>query len=125
MRLCGLLLENGADPNQEGRDHFRPLHIACSRNAIEFAGLLLRHGADANARNSRTVIGGYRNVITYTPETLIPLHIAARRGHVEMAQLLLDHGADPTVPDDPGTVAYDLAPEGSRVRGLLKKAQMR
>jgi hypothetical protein len=56
-----------------------PLHAAAHLGHLEIAELLLRHGADVNARGD----GG---------DT--PLHEAANNGHVEVVELLLKHGAD-------------------------------
>jgi hypothetical protein len=47
------LLNNGADPNARGRYDWTPLHYACWRNHPEIVALLLKAGADPEARTAR------------------------------------------------------------------------
>lgn len=55
------------------------LHIACEYGYVALAELLIRSGADVNARNAP----GHR-----------PLHNAASRGHTALVKLLVEHGAE-------------------------------
>jgi ankyrin repeat protein len=92
FHLCfGLLLEHGLDPNarNKGRDDAITIlhwmaeitwHVAES-DRIEFARLLLDHGADINS------IGGER--------LSTPLGLAVRCEWHHLARYLLDRGADP------------------------------
>lgn len=85
-----LLLANGANPNIPSTlevGYNSPLHTACTRNSIEIAELLIKAGADVNARNQlgQTV-----------------LHIAARQRNVPLAKYLLSVGVDPTIRDTNG-----------------------
>jgi ankyrin repeat protein/HEAT repeat protein len=94
-----LLLEYGADPNRSPRsdqltEYETPLHVACWHDDLELARVLLRRGANADARGriGRT-----------------PLRIAAAKGNLELCELLLKHGADPNVRDRQGYNVLDVA----------------
>jgi ankyrin repeat protein len=90
------LLDSGADVRllSENAMYNTPLHAAVAGRRAEVAALLLRHGADGNARQS----GGFT-----------PLHGAAASGDAEMVRLLLAHEADPLLRSDAGETAADLA----------------
>jgi len=95
-----LLLDRGADPNQQSRHAqivVRPIHSAAADGgSTEIARLLLDAGADVNARQP----GGFT-----------PLHAAAQVGNEELVALLLEHGADPDARLDEGRTPADLARE--------------
>jgi ankyrin repeat protein len=46
------LLKNGAEVNRLDEHNQTPLHLAIQRNKFQLAGILLEHGADANAENN-------------------------------------------------------------------------
>ena len=56
------------------------LHLAAVRGHLDVVQLLLRYGADANARDAG--------------DNATPLHFAAGAGHVDIVRLLLEAGAD-------------------------------
>ena len=95
-----LLLDRGADPNQQSRHAqivVRPIHSAAADGgSTEIARLLLDAGADVNARQP----GGFT-----------PLHAAAQVGNEELVALLLEHGADPDARLEEGRTPADLARE--------------
>ena len=78
-----LLLERGADPNQESQHAqivVRPIHSAVADGgSVEIARLLIDAGADVNARR---------------PDGGTALHTAAHEGNSELVELLLARGAD-------------------------------
>jgi ankyrin repeat protein len=86
------------DAASENQMQVRPLHSAVAHQdpdaALALTQLLVRNGADVNARQE----GGWT-----------PLHQAANRGHVEMTNLMLAHGADPTAKSQDGRTPRDLA----------------
>jgi len=90
------LLATGADPSVHatGFGGVAPLHSAVASRSHAIVAMLLDAGADPNARQER----GYR-----------PLHGTAFHGLTETADLLIAHGADPTLKDDSGADAADLA----------------
>ena len=53
ITMAGYLLEAGAHPNAPGRFGWTPLHYACWRGHPELVELLLRYGADPEARTAR------------------------------------------------------------------------
>lgn len=80
-RAGSLLAKDPKISRMRGRfQGFTPLHVAVVGGEMEIAQLLVRAGADVNAR----AVGD-----------LTPLHCAAMRGNLEIAIFLMDHGADP------------------------------
>ena len=61
-----------------------PLHRASIGGHLEFAQVLIEHGADVNAKDE---------------SKSSPLHLALRGGHVGFAQVLVEHGADVNAQD--------------------------
>jgi ankyrin repeat protein len=101
------LLGKGTNPNVRSRgqsteldDEETPggdktaLFQATSWGRPEIAEMLIKHGANVNAKAARGVA---------------PLHEAARMWHVELARLLLKHGAEVNAKDDEGRTPLDWA----------------
>ncbi|XP_055382054.1 ankyrin repeat domain-containing protein 49 [Condylostylus longicornis] len=65
--------------NSSDDDQYTPLHRACYNNFTDIATLLLKYGADPNAR---------------TTMEWTPLHSACKWSNAQSAALLLQHGAD-------------------------------
>lgn len=112
--IVELLLARGADPNALSKNAMalRPLHSAAASGNSRNVELLLKAGAEVNARQH----GGWT-----------ALHAAAQAGNVEMARLLLAHGADANAANDTGQTAASLAQEkGHTAMGeLLRQASGR
>lgn len=70
-------------------DGWTPLHLACFFGGYEAAELLIKRGADVNARSKN----GMSNM---------PIHAAAAGKRTAIVQLLLDNGADPNVQQNGG-----------------------
>ena len=47
--------------------------------------------------------------------------MAAEQGHAEMAELLLSRGADPTIKDNAGKAAADLASQAALREELVRR----
>ena len=78
------LLQAGADPDLIAGDKDQtPLHEAAERGAMEAAQMLLKQGADVNARDHWG---------------LPPIHLATRKSHTEMVVLLEESGASALQP---------------------------
>uniref|UniRef100_A0A671M4C9 Poly [ADP-ribose] polymerase n=1 Tax=Sinocyclocheilus anshuiensis TaxID=1608454 RepID=A0A671M4C9_9TELE len=95
------LLHHGADVHAKDKGGLVPLHNACSYGHYEVTELLVRHGASVNVAD----------LWKFTP-----LHEAAAKGKYEICKLLLKlcalllaHGADPTMKNQEGQTALDLA----------------
>jgi hypothetical protein len=72
----------------------QPLHRAAWNDQVRTADMLLRYGADINARGSHG---------------MTPLHYAARQGSTEVAEFLIKRGADLEARDDAGQTPANLA----------------
>ena len=100
-----LLLEHGADPNVPNKGHM-PLYEAVARGNTDTAELLLKYGADINAKDGDTTI----------------LHSAMySRLDASVIELLLKYGADIDAKDKDITVLYSAIDSDSDVSviGLL------
>jgi ankyrin repeat protein len=107
VEVAELLLDRGLDVEQPGRWDMRPLHCAASTvtgDPRSTVMMLLRRGADINAR-------GYRGHTA--------VHECALFDRLEMAALLLGRGAKPDVKDNDGRTpmeAAELVGRGERAR---------
>jgi ankyrin repeat protein len=94
------LVRNGGDVNAPSRNAMRvcPLHSAAAHSdqakAVDLARILLEAGADPDARQQ----AGFT-----------ALHEAALNGNAALIEVLLGHGADPTIENDKGASAAELA----------------
>ena len=80
-----LIAKHSEDVNARGFDtEETPLHVSARWGHVETARVLLKHGADTEARDNRV---------------LSPLGCVALSGHAELAQVLLEHGADANAQD--------------------------
>jgi ankyrin repeat protein len=81
-----LILEHSQDVNARGFEREEtPLHVSSRLGYVEIARVLLKHGADTEARDN----GGHS-----------PLDWVAHEGHEEFAHVLLEHGADANAQDN-------------------------
>lgn len=92
------LLAHGAQINSPSNNPAKvmPLHSAVASEQLELAEMLLKGGAQVNARQG----GGF-----------IPLHGAAQNGQMEMVRVLLEYGADPGLVNDQGKTPAETARE--------------
>jgi ankyrin repeat protein len=92
--LARLLLERGADTEQQDDRLRTALHAAAFRDNSPIANLLLEHGANVNAtdEHGRT-----------------PLHVAKVLEDDPMVKLLLEYGANVNAPDNDGETPLHCA----------------
>jgi uncharacterized protein len=92
------LIAAGADVNAAAKNPLKvaALHAAVAGGKLEIVKAVLEAGADPNAQQQ----SGFR-----------PIHEAGMKANRALAELLLAHGADPSLPNDAGTNAIDLARE--------------
>ena len=91
IRLLSWLLAHKADITLTSDVGYTALHYAVQENRLEVAKLLLKKGANPNARDK------YVNT---------PL-FRTNQNRLEMIKLLLVHGADPTIPNNSGISVRD------------------
>jgi ankyrin repeat protein len=129
FELAATLLERGADPNEK-RTGFTPLHAITwvrkplrgdgdpppigsgTMSSLEFVKLLVKHGADVNARHAKAAAGGGK--LNKTDAT--PFLLAAETGDLPLLKLLRQLGADPELKNKDNTTPL-LAAAGVGVLG--------
>ncbi|XP_063613830.1 ankyrin-3-like, partial [Penaeus indicus] len=101
------LVAGGFDANavlQEMKNkECRPLHLAADGGHVDIVKILLRSGAQAEAKNS---------------EGMTPLHLASWGGHAEVIKVLLGGGADGNARTSEGMTAVHLASMGGHVSSM-------
>ncbi|MDB4766140.1 ankyrin repeat domain-containing protein [bacterium] len=88
------LVDRGANINAKNDEGIAPLHIAAWPKMVE---MLVSHGADVNIRNK-------------TGATPLMIH-AREPDRYDVLRALLRAGADPTLSDDDGRTALEIATE--------------
>ncbi len=97
--VAELLIAKGLDVNAkikygESKDA-TPLHVAAGKGNIKVAEVLIKNGAELDAKTSQ--------------HHHTPLHMAARYGHNAVAELLIAKGADVNAKTKYGETPLDLA----------------
>uniref|UniRef100_A0AAQ4R8E8 Poly [ADP-ribose] polymerase n=1 Tax=Gasterosteus aculeatus aculeatus TaxID=481459 RepID=A0AAQ4R8E8_GASAC len=106
LEVAEYLLEHGADVNAQDKGGLIPLHNAASYGHVDIAALLIKYNTCVNATDKWA---------------FTPLHEAAQKGRTQLCALLLAHGADPTMKNQEGQTALDLA-TADDIRALLMDA---
>lgn len=104
------MIRCGADPQLKTGEGWAPIHTAASVRSPAMVQLLVRQGANPNAR------GDY---LGWTP-----LHVAVQdKANAEVVKALLASGANPAIADTRGETPYDLAKAAGRadIAALLKR----
>lgn len=138
MNIVIFLLQHEANPDLPTVRGETPLHLAARANQTDIIRILLRNGAqvDARARVCTTIVYLMKMLQMYVGNILYfclnlqekqtPLHIASRLGNVDIVMLLLAHGAavDSTT-KDLYTALHIASKEGQEeVRALIMKRIM-
>ncbi len=95
------MLDKGADIDA-ALDSMTPLHTAVENSSFNAANVLLKHGAEPNAKNDLNSA---------------PLHFA-KNAHI--VKILLDNGAEPDIQDFNGTALLHITGDTDVVKLLLK-----
>ncbi|XP_012502488.1 PREDICTED: ankyrin repeat domain-containing protein 27 isoform X2 [Propithecus coquereli] len=124
---------NGLGVNVTSQDGSSPLHVAALHGRADLVPLLLKHGANAGARNANQAVPlhlacqqGHFQVVKYLLDCNAkpnkkdvsgntPLIYACSGGHHEVAALLLQHGASINASNNKGNTALHEAVAGKRV----------
>jgi ankyrin repeat protein len=106
--LVEMLLAHGATVNSTDKYGLTPLHYAILAGNREVIKVLLTHGANANAKDSK-----YGST---------PLIVAVGQGDKEVVELLLAYGADVNASDSMGTpVAWAIHTNHADIVDLLRR----
>jgi uncharacterized protein len=107
LSLVKLLLDKGANPNIASNNQFKvaPIHSVCASSHFDITELLIRHGADINAKQMKGVT---------------PLHSTAHNGQTKLSKLLIDNGADINAKMDDGQTPLFMANE----KGFQETAEL-
>jgi ankyrin repeat protein len=118
VTVAKMLLAAGARVNAQDRDGRSPLAIAVLAGRVELVRLLLRKGANTEARFR------WANDPSDRKPAATALMMAALRGHSEIVKLLLEAGAQASVQDGDGDSPLLLAAqlENATVAKLLLEA---
>ena len=125
ISYLNLLLEAGADPNQDPDAAAFPLAlIAALYTDPGVIDLLLSYGAKIEHSGALAAAARRGNEIMLqrlldrgarieddAPDIAVgslPLHIAVKAGHLDVVKMLLENGADATVEDAGGATVFDL-----------------
>jgi ankyrin repeat protein len=104
VEMAELLIDNGADVKIASQWGTTALHRAVNRDNHRgdkaLIELLLRHGADVNAKAGSISTGW---------EGWTPLHVACRNGARDIVELLVARGGDITVKTDKGETPMAIA----------------
>ena len=104
----GFLIENGADVNTGDKQYYVPLMYALWTMDSDMVKLLLRKGADVNAKDM--------------PSGYTSLHWAVMMGSKGLTELVLEAGGDVNAESKTGETPLDLAKQGGpEIVELLKK----
>uniref|UniRef100_A0A8I5NJG6 Ankyrin repeat domain 27 n=1 Tax=Papio anubis TaxID=9555 RepID=A0A8I5NJG6_PAPAN len=88
---------SGLGVNVTSQDGSSPLHVAALHGRVDLIPLLLKHGANAGARNA---------------DQAVPLHLACQQGHFQVVKCLLDSNAKPNKKDLSGNTPLIYACSG-------------
>jgi hypothetical protein len=125
------LEEYPEDLDENGRDGFTPLQLACYFGHEEIVAFLLNQGADVNlvAQNNTQIqaihaaaasgnLNNLRQLLEHGAHVngrqqngFTPLHTAADSNNPDLAQLLIEFGANPNLANDSGQTPANLASE--------------
>ena len=108
-RIRRAVKELGVDPNIAAFGGETPLHIACSKSAVDAARTLLKLGADPNRRYTCESTSGERQT-----NRTAPMHANS----MEIVRLLLEHVADPNAADTDGFTPLMQAAKRSDVEAV-------
>jgi len=109
-----LLLGAGASVDARDDKGWTPLHWAAAYGHVQLARILVTADADVNAKVSDEQVLVNHIVARYGAPGQTPLHLAAGvaaggGSNPMLVAYLLAHGADPSIKDDQGRTALDVA----------------
>lgn len=124
VTICRLLLAHGAQPDAHSRFEGTALHYAGKNMRLGVVRELLRHHADVNSRDARSMTPLHRAVIGHRPKTSESTELDARRhtprsASKDCVEALIKAGADIRAQEDQGeTPIHWAAGQMNRVQIL-------
>ena len=96
--VASFLISKGANVNTPSNNSFKvaPIHSACAISDLELTTLLVKNGANVNAKQQAGAT---------------PLHEAAHHGKVALSKLLIDNGAEVNAVMENGQTPLAMAEE--------------
>jgi ankyrin repeat protein len=96
--VASFLVAKGANVNTASNNSFKvaPIHSACAISDVELTTLLIKNGANVNAKQQAGVT---------------PLHEAAHNGKTVLAKLLIDSGSEVNAITEQGQTPHFMAVE--------------
>jgi ankyrin repeat protein len=98
---------NSVNVNSVDNNGYTPLHHAVIRNNSGLVDLLIKNGANVDAKSTR--------------EDRTALHMAAHGCKLEIAKQLVNEGADWSIEDNENNTALDLVSKGAELQESYKK----
>lgn len=105
-----VLMKFGCDVNAKTVDGWQPIHSACRWNNYKCASLLLQNGADINAS-------------THGGQTALHLAACDAEARKTLVLLLLHDNINPSLRNNAGDTAYDIARRTGPVCDLFEMAE--
>ncbi|XP_043479806.1 putative ankyrin repeat protein RF_0381 [Leptopilina heterotoma] len=101
IQLVKILLENGANVNEQTRRGSTPLHLALIKKHIELTEILLQNGADVNIQQI---------------QDMTPFHLAISGNHIQLVEKFLQNGANVNLQLEDGTSSLHITVENKYIQ---------
>ena len=116
VETAELLLKAGADPNDAGETHMKPLTFAAFQGDKAMTELLIRHGATADTSATHLLAQDKPEIVALLKKRQgTDWHESVRQGAFEAIRVALDAGADIDARTEQGETALMQAIDSGRV----------
>lgn len=115
-RLANLLLENGADPNEENDDNWCPLHIAAKKGIYEAIKFVLDYNRACYFNKKKIP---FNLIKKGSQDNNTIMHLAAVNQHINIVELLLLNGYDIFIVNADNKRPLNICQKNSTIAKLL------